>query len=117
MIKTKTKPDAQARALEIKATAEKLGFTVEARGSILTVKKTFLAGDKDAFCVADTDYGSVFDLLPRTSPGSDWGTDGGTIGGMVAIKNGLFVMNRSGGSKSVLNALAKILARKGPHVC
>ncbi len=104
---TKLSPLDTARA--IKAAADRLGFTLEVRGSVLTVHKSFPAGSNDGFVECDMMYGSVLGLLPRSSPGSEWGTDGGGIGGMVALNSGHFKMNKSGGSKRVLNALAKLL--------
>jgi len=97
-------------ALAIKAAADKFGFQLEVRGGILTVHKSFTPGSNDGFVECDMMYYSVLGLLPRTEPGSDWGTDGGGIGGMVALNSGRFKMNRSGGSKRVLNALAKLVA-------
>jgi hypothetical protein len=96
-------------ALAIKAAADKYGFRLEVRGSVLTVHKSFTPGSRDGFVECDMMYGSVLELLPRTEPGSDWGTDGGGIGGMVALQSGQFKMNRSGGSKRVLKALAKMV--------
>jgi hypothetical protein len=104
---TKKTPTDIAR--EIFDTAARLGWTLEVRGSILTTKKRFTPGDNDGFIEADMMYYEILDLLPRTRAGSDWGTDGGGIGALSAIKSGVFTMNRSGGSKPVLKALAKIL--------
>jgi hypothetical protein len=96
-------------AANIKESASKYGFTLEVRGGVLTVHSTFKGGDVSAwFRDCDMTYYSVLGLLPRTEPGSDWGTDGGSIGGMCAMQSGHFKMNRSGGSKRVLTALAKI---------
>lgn len=96
-------------AQSIKAAADKYGFQLEVRGDVLTVHKSFAPGSKDGFCECDMMYGSVLGLLPRSTPGSEWGTDGGGIGGMVALNSGRFKMNKSGGSKRVLKALAKML--------
>lgn len=96
-------------AQSIKNAAARYGFTLEVRGSILTIRKSFEAGNVNAFVDCDMSYYSVLELLPRTNAGSDWGTDGGGIGGQVAINSGRFVMNRSGGSVRVLNALKKII--------
>ncbi len=104
---TKLSPLDTARA--IKAAADRLGFTLEVRGSVLTVHKSFPAGSNDGFVECDMTYYDVLGLLPRTEPGSDWGTDGGGIGGMCALQSGRFKMNRSGGSKRVLAALAKMV--------
>ena len=94
-------------ALSIKETATRLGWTVEVRGSILTIKKPI--SDREEFVTADMEYYSILGLLPQTSPGSFWGTDGGGIGAVSAMSKGLFVMNKSGGSKRVLTALAKLV--------
>ena len=96
-------------AANIKAAADKYGFRLEVRGGVLTVHKSFTPGSNDGFVECDMMYYSVLGLLPRTEPGSDWGTDGGGIGGMVALRSGQFKMNRSGGSKRVLSALTKLV--------
>lgn len=98
-------------AQEIFETAQRLGYEISVNSQVLTITKRFTPGDMDAFVECDTTYFEVLGKLPRTSAGSDWGTDGGGIGGAVAAKNGLFRMNRSGGSKRVLAALAKISAK------
>ena len=92
----------------IKAAADN-GFTLEVRGSILTVHSHFKGGDvEEWFRNCDMSYYSVLGLLKRSEPGSDWGTDGGSIGGMSALSSGHFMMNRSGGSKRILAALTKL---------
>jgi len=96
-------------AQKILDTANELGFQVTVRGAILTITKYITPNNNDAFRDADMSYYSVIGLLNRTSPGSDWGTDGGGIGALEAIKSGRFVMNRSGGSVRILNALKKLL--------
>lgn len=104
------KPSALESARAIKSMADKLGFSLAVRGTILTVSKRITPGDNASFADADMSVYSVLELLPRTSPGSDWGTDGGSIGGMVAMNTGRFTMNRSGGSARILKALASILS-------
>lgn len=93
-------------AQQIKATATKLGWSIEVRGSILTITKR-INGNHE-FCIADSEYYSILGMLPSTSPGSIWGTDGGGVGAISAMNSGVFRMNKSGGSKRVLNALAKL---------
>lgn len=92
-------------ANQIKSTAKELGWTLEVRGSILTIKKQI--SGREQFVTADMEYYSILGLLPSTSAGSVWGTDGGGIGAISAMNTGVFTMNKSGGSKRVLNALAK----------
>lgn len=97
-------------AKQIKDAADRGGWTLVVRGGILTIHHRYPGGDvMEWFRYCDMSYYSVLGLLPRTSPGSDWGTDGGGIGGMSAINGGRFHMNRSGGSKRVLAALAKLV--------
>lgn len=103
------KSSAVQSAQVLKSKADELGFSLTVRGTILTVSKRITPGDAASFADADMSVYSVLDLLPRTSPGSDWGTDGGSIGGMTAMQTGRFVMNRSGGSARILKALASIL--------
>jgi hypothetical protein len=93
-------------ALNIKETATRLGWDLEVRGSILTITKRIRG--KEEFVTADMEYYSILGLLPTTSAGSIWGTDGGGIGAVSAMNTGLFKMNKSGGSKRVLTALAKL---------
>jgi len=107
-MKTNAKADAQS----IIDMADKTGFSVSVRGSIMTVTKTFTAGNSEAFRECDMMYGCTLELLPRTSPGSDWGSDGGGVGGGIAFNSGHFKMNRSGGSKRILAALTKLLLDK-----
>lgn len=106
---TTRKPSALESAQAIKSKADELGFSLAVRGSILTVSKRIIPGDNASFADADMSVYSVLELLPRTSPGSDWGTDGGSIGGMTAIQTGRFAMNRSGGSVRILKALSSII--------
>lgn len=95
-------------ALAIKSKADELGWKITVRGSILTITKRITPGCNESFTTADMEYFSILSLLKRSSPGSDWGTDGGGIGAMTAMQTGTFTMNRSGGNKNVLRALARI---------
>jgi hypothetical protein len=107
-MKQATQSPAQQSA-HLLAVAKDLGFTVTVRNnSILTVSKRIIPGNAASFADADMSVYSVLECLPRTSPGSDWGTDGGSIGGMSAMNTGNFAMNRSGGSKLILKALSKL---------
>jgi hypothetical protein len=100
---------AQETARKILDTARKLGWNVEVRrgNTILTISKRISGNDE--FVTADMEYYTILGELPTTSAGSIWGTDGGGIGGMIALNTGVFTMHRSGGSKRVLTALAKII--------
>jgi hypothetical protein len=94
-------------ALQIKDTATHLGWTIEISGNIIRISKPI--NSNDDFNRADGEYYSILGLLPQTTPGSTWGTDGSGIGAISAMRNGLFMMHKSGGSKRVLGALAKII--------
>jgi len=98
--------NAKEIAVKIKNKCAEYGWVYEVRGSILTITKR-INGD-DEFVIADGEYYFILGLLPTTSAGSIWGTDGGGVGALSAINTGIFKMNKSGGSKRVLNALKKI---------
>lgn len=95
-------------ALEIKNMADKLGWRYSVSDGILTIVKDITPNDNAAFVRADGEYYSILGLLPRSSPGSMWGTDGGGAGAEVAMKTGKFIMNKSGGNKNVLRELGKL---------
>jgi hypothetical protein len=98
---------AKEAAQNILDLANEYGWSVNVRGSILTIYKDGIRSNED-FVRADMEYYGILGLLPSTSPGSIWGTDGGGIGALSAMKSGVFTMNKSGGSKRVLNALKKM---------
>lgn len=95
-------------AEDIASLCKAYGWEYSIHGSILEISKEFTPGDNDALVTADMEYGSILEMLPTTRAGSTWGTDCGGIGAIGALKNGYFVMKKSGGSKRVLNALAKL---------
>lgn len=98
---------AKETAQKILDRASQSGWTVTVKGSILEISKPIRT--EEDFVKADSEYYWILGELPSTSPGSIWGTDGGGVGALSAMKNGLFVMKKSGGSKRVLNALAKMI--------
>ena len=100
--------NAKESALAIVEMCAKLGWSFEVRRSILTITKRFPAGSNDGLVECDTQYWLILSLLPTTSPGSTWGTDCGGIGAVAALNSGVFKMNKSGGSKRVLNTLVKM---------
>lgn len=93
-------------ASKFKETATRYGWSYVVRGTILTISKPF-DGSLEEFARCDGEYYSVLSAAPSTRPGSMWGTDGGGMGAMSAMKNKLFVMNKSGVDKRLLKALAK----------
>jgi hypothetical protein len=104
---TSTKASPKELATKIKETCARLNWSYEVRGSILTITKRIKPGDNNDFARADGEYYDILSILPTTSHGSIWGTDGSGIGAMSAMNTGRFVMNKSGGSVRVLNALKK----------
>ena len=101
------KKPAEEIAADIKAMATKLGWSIEARGCVLTINKQFEPGSNAGLVECDGEYYSILGLLPTTSPGSVWGTDCGGIGALTAKRIGSFTMHKSGGAKSVLKQLNK----------
>jgi hypothetical protein len=99
----------QEIAQKIVDTANRLRWNITIRGNILVISKKFTPGDNEGLITCDMEYYDILSLLPSTSSGSIWGTDCGGIGAISALKSGNFVMNKSGGSTRVLNALKKIL--------
>ena len=95
-------------ATKIAARCKQLGWDFAVRGSIFTIYKEIARGNKEELVRADMEYYSILGLLKRSGPGSDWGTYCGGIGAMSALSSGLFTMNRSGGNKNILKALAKM---------
>lgn len=102
---TKLSPkDSAAKIVDL---CKSYGWSYAVRGTIFTISKRIPIGSNDELVKADMEYGSILDYLPMTNPGSVWGTDCGGIGAYAALNSGNFVMNKSGGSKRVLNALKK----------
>lgn len=98
----------KALAWEIENTCKSLGWNFGVNDDIFWITKKITPGDLDEFSQADREYYRIMRLMPVTRNGSMWGTDGGGVGGYSATKRGLFVMKMSGGSKHVLNQLAKL---------
>lgn len=101
-------PNSKEIAQKFVETCKGLGWTYNVRGAVLTIHKEIRKGSTNDFVTADMEYYSILGIVPRTSPGSIWGTDGGGVGAISAVNSGVFTMNMSGGSKRVLNAIAKM---------
>lgn len=99
--------DFKASATRLRQLASEYGFTVEARGCIVSVTKRITPNDGAAFADAETGASILLDLAPQTQPGSVWGTDGLSIGGLSAMRSGVFKMNKSGVSKRMISALSR----------
>ena len=95
-------------AEQIATLCDRYGWNWDVRGDILTLTKEFNPGDRDAFCQADQEYYSILCHLPCSRPGSVWGTSADGVGALTALNTGVFKINKSGGNKRVLTALAKM---------
>ena len=102
------KPSPIEIAKSIKEAASRYGFRLDVRGGILTVTKRFTPCDNHAYVCTEGDAYSIVGMLKQTEPGSTWGSTSDGIGGHVALQSGNFILNKSGGSKRVLTALAKL---------
>jgi hypothetical protein len=83
------------------------GFTWYVRGTVVTIMKRFAAGSKEEYTYADMFAGDILSIVPGKG-GSVWGTDGGSIGGAIGLRNGEYVLNKSGVGKLFIKALSKI---------
>lgn len=101
--------DSALIASKIISAANKYGWKIYVRGSILTIHKNFTPNDNAAYVQADGEYYEILDLLKSTSPGSIWGTTSDGAGGYAGLKGGYYTANKSGGNKRVLAALGKML--------
>jgi len=108
----KTTISAAETAKLIDNKCHEMGWNWYVHGGIFTITKEIEPNNNDEFITADMEYYSILSMLPTTSPGSIWGTDGSGIGALSAIKGGLFKMNKSGGSKLVLNVLSRMFNLK-----
>lgn len=99
------KMSASEIAAKVNGYVREYGAQLNLRSSIASVTMRFPAGDPSAFCDAEAKAFDILEQIPRTSPGSYWGTDG--IAAQIAINSGRFVLNKSGCGKRVLSAIAK----------
>lgn len=92
---------AKVQALEFVSKAMEHGFrVVVASDSVVRITRSFAPGDSDAFVQCDMFAGSVLAYAPLR---------GGSVGGMVALKSGEFVMNKSGSGSLFMKALKQIV--------
>ena len=97
-------------ASEFLAFCEANGWVPSVRNEVVTITAQFTPGSLTEFTNLDMSYWGILSRVPRTRPGSTWGTDGGGMGAVAALRTGRFTMNASGVSKRFLNQLAKELA-------
>jgi hypothetical protein len=96
-------------AEKLLAKAKEFDWAIFVQGEILQIIKFFIPENLEQYRKADGEWYWILNLLPRSRPGSDWGTDGSGVGGYHALKHGVFTMNRSGGNLFVLRELTKLL--------
>lgn len=90
-------------------TCKRLGWIPTVKSSnVVCIAKSFAPGDTQAFVDCDAQAYDILGMAPLKG-GSVWGTDGGSVGGYVAVRNGQYVLNKSGTGKRFTSALQKIL--------
>ena len=104
---TPTKSALAAKAFMDEATD--LGFQVSVKPGLVTIRKHFAPGDRDAYVACDMDGPVLLRQVPTVASGSTWGTDGATVGGYVGLSNGTYRLNTSGVAKRFTSALAKLI--------
>jgi len=76
---------------------------------LLTLVKTFQAGDLSAYSDAESDTSIIYSVPYVKSQSSTWGTTGDGVGGYVGCKNGVMRINRSSCKKTFLKEVKKLL--------
>lgn len=78
-------------------------------GAVVTVERTFPAGDVAAYRAAENDANELMRWAPVTSSGSTWGTDSASVGGHAGLTGGYMRLSKSGVSVRWASAVAKAL--------
>lgn len=99
----------QQKAADILIRANSKQCRVYVHNNILTISKSFTPGDLNAYVDIEGECYGILEMLNSTSAGSIWGSTSDGIGGHVAVTKGYYVINKSGGDKRVLSALAKMI--------
>jgi hypothetical protein len=108
MTTASTKPSAKELAREFHDACVSRGWRYSASGDIVTIRKSFTPGDREAYVECDMSAYDILSIAPLKG-GSVWGTDGGSIGGMVGLNGGYYTLNKSGkGGKTFIAELAKL---------
>lgn len=108
---TAPKSTAADQAARFLAECREAGFEVSGGGGVVTISKSFTPGDRAAYVECDMTGPLLLCQVPKTGPGSTWGTDGGSIGGHAGLVGGYYRLKASGCSKRFTAALVKALAR------
>jgi hypothetical protein len=88
--------DLDDRAARIREEAKEYGLSIIAHDGIVTVTGSFKPGDVEAFRKMEENAVTILLHFKRVRPGTIWGTDSGSVGGSVALKDGRFILNKSG---------------------
>jgi len=99
--------DSRKIAVEFMQKAENLGWSVFVDHEVIRGIKYFEPGNLQEYTKADTEWYGFMSMIPRTRPGSTWGSTSDGIGGYVGHKNGKYEINMSGANKHVINAIKK----------
>lgn len=108
---TTPKSTAADQAARFLTECREAGFTVSGGAGIVSISKSFTPGDRAAYVECDGTGPLLLAMVPKTGPGSTWGTDGGSIGGFSGLTNGHYRLKSSGCSRRFTAALVKLLAR------
>ncbi len=92
------------------ADCQAAGFhIVSANGTVVKCAANFQAGNKEQYCKLDGEAEFLMSSLKATTAGSIWGSTSDGVGGVAAINNGVYLINRSGVSAQLVNAIAKAM--------
>lgn len=86
----------------IKTAAAALGLAVSGRDGIISVSGKFTPGDTEAYRKMESDANTILRMFRQVRPGSIWGNDSGSIGGAIGLKNGSFILHKSGCEKRLV---------------
>lgn len=90
------------------ATVTSRGFTIHVKPGLVTIKASFAPNDRSAYVAHDMDAYGLLAMLPTTASGSVWGTTSDGVGGHAGLVGGYYRLSKSGVSKRVTSALAKL---------
>jgi len=107
------KVDVKVAAAEFVSAATKDGWRISIKSdSVVAISKNFTPNDMKAYVDADMMAYVILSHVPLKG-GSVWGSTSDGIGGIVAARNGHYVLNKSGSSgKKFLAAVSMVLAKK-----
>jgi hypothetical protein len=83
------------------------GVSIQIRGGIITLHKTFTPGSNEGYTEAETDCSIIYSIPYRC--GSIFGTTGDSVGGLVGLKGGYMTINVTGVMKRFIAKLQKMI--------